>query len=88
MVKYFYYLVMHGPLGESSPPSAKVFGMFIDSFAPVAPGILGADGMNNGVRLLIAATDNRQISYQIYRNEGIRPELSLISGLVPRKEIQ
>ncbi|MFZ1081294.1 MAG: hypothetical protein WAO19_05140 [Candidatus Kryptoniota bacterium] len=86
MVKYFYYLVMHGPLGESSPPSAKVFGMFIDSFAPVAPGILGADGMNNGVRLLIAATDNRQISYQIYRNDGIRPELSLISGLLPKRD--
>lgn len=86
MVKYFYYLVMHGPLGESSPPSAKVFGMFVDSLAPLAPGILAADGFRNGVRLRIAATDNRQTSYQIYRNEGLTPGLHLVSGLVPRKD--
>lgn len=86
MVKYFYYLVLHGPLGESSPPSAKVFGMFVDSLAPIAPAISSAVGTTRGVRFDIVTTDIRQINYQVYRNDGFRPELHLVSGLVPRKD--
>ena len=86
MIKYFYYLVMHGPLGELSPPSAKVFGMYISPVGPVAPGIISAAGVTHGVRLSIVGTDIHQLNYQVYRNDGITPELHLISGLVPRKD--
>ncbi len=86
MQRYFYYLVMNGPLGETSPPSARVFGMYISPLAPIAPGIIGAIGTARGVRLSIVTTDVHQANYQVFRNDGVRPELHLVSGLVPRKD--
>jgi fibronectin type 3 domain-containing protein len=86
MQRYFYYLIMKGPLGEVSPPSARVFGMYISPLAPIAPGLIGAIGTSRGVQLTIVSTDIHQRNYQVYRNDGITPELHLISGLVPLKD--
>ncbi len=86
MQRYFYYLVMSGPLGETSPPSAKVFGIYISHVTPVAPGIVGFVGTTRGVRLSIITTDVQQTDYEVFRNDGVRPELHLVSGLVPRKD--
>jgi len=84
--RYFYYLVMQGPLGESSPRSAKVFGMYVSALVPQAPGIIGAVGIKNGVRMSLVATDALQKDFQVYRNDGYHRTLDLISGLVLRKD--
>ncbi len=83
MKKYFYYLVMHGPLGEVSPPSAKVFGMFRSKVKPLPPFILKSEGLHNGVRLEIIGTDKMLLGYRIYRSDGYHSTLQLISDLVP-----
>jgi len=83
MKKYFYYLVMHGPLGEVSPPSAKVFGMLRSTIKPVPPNIFKSEGTNNGVRLEIFDSDKLLLGYRVYRSNGFNSTLQLISNLVP-----
>ncbi len=86
MVRYFYYIVMTGILGEASPPSAKVFGMYISKIAPLAPAIFGAAGTPDGVRFSILASDNRDVNFRVYRNDGTHKYLRLVSGAVPRTD--
>jgi fibronectin type 3 domain-containing protein len=86
MKMYFYYLVMTGPLGEVSPPSARVFGTFQSALPPLPPWISRSEGVKNGVHLEIVSTDRYIAGYRIYRGRGYGEPLQLISGLIPRRD--
>ncbi len=86
MTMYFYYLVMRGLLGESSPRSATVFGLYVSDLSPLPPTVTRAVGFKGGVRLTITATDNRVAFFHVYRNDGFHRQLRLISGLLPKRD--
>ena len=86
MKKYVYYLVLVGPLGEKSPASAKTFGIFETSQAPVPPQGLQAERVRNGVRVRWPRNDVFLKGYYVYRSDGISDSLRLLSPLVPARD--
>ncbi len=84
MTRYFYYIVMTDILGETSAPSAKVFGLYVSKIPPVPPIIISETGTTEGVRLGIMATDNQDAYFHVYRNDGFHGTLQLVSGSIPR----
>jgi fibronectin type 3 domain-containing protein len=85
MVKYFYYITMTGVLGEESPASAKVFGIFQSALTPVRPWILKYDGTMRGMRLEIASPETDVVGYRIYRSVEGR-EMLLITDLLLKRD--
>ncbi|MGO9480256.1 MAG: hypothetical protein ACLP05_00550 [Candidatus Kryptoniota bacterium] len=86
MTRYFYYITMTGLLGETSPPSAKVFGLYVSKLPPLPPMITAAVGTPSGVRLSINAADNQDAYFHIYRNDGFHRSLYLVSGPIQRTD--
>ncbi len=83
MTRYFYYIVKRGLLGETSPPSAKVFGLYVSKIRPIPPMIVGAVATKNGVRLSVKSSDNRNVYFHVYRSDGYHKSLHLVSESIP-----
>lgn len=88
MQRYFYLLVITGPFGERSQPSAMAFGIYENPLPPMPPRLVKAEGIKNGVQLSIETSDPTIIGYRIYRNARYGDSLRLISGLVPLAKIE
>jgi hypothetical protein len=86
MVKYVYYLSLVGPLGETSPPSAKFFGIFETARQPMPPLNLRAEQNRNGVRLRWPGSDDFLKGYYVYRTDGLSDSLIVLSPLIPAKD--
>lgn len=86
MQQYVYRLVLLGPLGEQSPASARVFGIFETHEAPLPVAGLRADRTRSGVRLRWIRTDQFLSGYYVFRNEGISDSLVQISPLIPARD--
>ncbi|MCO5273146.1 MAG: hypothetical protein M9954_15915 [Cyclobacteriaceae bacterium] len=67
MKRYYYQLRVLGVLGESSPSSATVFGVFQDRAAPLPPTGLSAVPEQQGVRLQWRPGDTHIKGYYVYR---------------------
>ena len=83
MTKYYYRIVLNGPRGEVSPPSATVFGVWQDSERPLPPSIIDCKGVPRGVQLTLRSLERSTVGFRIYRGRGYGATLSLITGLVP-----
>ena len=83
MVKYVYYLNLVGPLGETSPPSIKIFGIFETAAPPVPPAGLQAGQTKAGVRLSWTRNDEYIKGFYVYRSDGVADSLRVISPLIP-----
>lgn len=88
MQRYFYRLVITGPFGERSQPSAIGFGIYESRQPPMPPRLVAAEGTAKGVRLKVETSDPTIIGYRIYRNARYGDSLQLISGLVPLTNVE
>jgi len=79
MKKYFYYLVMTDPFGNSSFRSARIFGAYKSSEVPLAPYDIIAEGTNTGIKLHWTKPDDYISRYHIYRNNGTDEALYLVT---------
>jgi hypothetical protein len=80
--RYWYYLVARGLLGEVSPPSVKVFGIYENPAAPMPPFIVESEATKKGNRLVIGSTQSHLRGYRLFRNDGHNKEMLPISELI------
>ena len=85
MQEYFYRLIATGPLGETSEPSARAYGLFQSAFPPLPPVEVFATGIRNGVRLEWKNPDDHIAGYYVYRVGEEEDSLSLLTTLLPAK---
>lgn len=86
MTKYFYYLQLNGYDGESSPRSARFFGIF-QSENPISPPALQAKGNEDGIpQIHIFPTDSRTAGFRVYRRDHQDPDWVLVSGFIPAND--
>lgn len=79
-----YYLQCIGPLGENGPHSPRFFALPDQSYTPVAPTLISANGTKNGVELLIQGNDVHAKGYRIFRQaDNISPMLPITDLLTP-----
>jgi fibronectin type 3 domain-containing protein len=81
MKKYYYYLVMNGPLGEVSAPTVRAFGFFQNNIPSFPPSIKG-EPVSNGVRIQWTTAQSDIDGYRVYRSNGVGNTLSPISTLL------
>ncbi|MEK9137581.1 MAG: hypothetical protein AAB393_10700, partial [Bacteroidota bacterium] len=83
MQEYFYRIIAVGLLGETSQPSARVYGMFKSSQPPLPPSDLRAEPLRNGVRLRWQSQDEFTKGYYVYRTSGQSDSLEELTALIP-----
>ncbi len=86
MIKYFYYLTMTSPLGQVSPRSVRVFGMYKSRFHSLSPQIIKWEGIKNGVRLKWISREQLIDGYYVYRSSGSSRKLEQILTFIPKKD--
>jgi len=83
MKTYYYYFQLTGPLGETSPKSARVPAIYMSKEKPIPPVNISADGLSNGVKLTWENSEKYLEGFRVYRGTGNRDSLKLISDLLP-----
>lgn len=85
-VNYYYQIRAITKSGNKAPSSNVVFSASYNPNPPIPPYIELAYGVKGGVFLRIQLTDLEAAGVRIYRDNGLTPEMSLISNLIPLKE--
>jgi hypothetical protein len=80
--RYWYYLVARGLLGEVSPPSVKVFGIYEDPNKPMRPFVVEAEATENGNRVVVGHSRRGLRGFRIFRSDGVNQELLPISDVI------
>ena len=81
MVRYFYYFVMTDAVGDKSPGSAKVFGIYKSTAIPFPPLNLRSDSTKNGAKLIWEKPGPFINFYHVYRKQENDSALSLIANV-------
>ena len=82
-VMYYYQLFAISNSGNQPIRSNVIFSASYNPIPPIPPYIEMATGINGGVSLQILVTDAEAAGVRIYRDNGITPELSMVSDLIP-----
>lgn len=82
MRKYFYYLILKGPLDEVSSKSVRAFGFAMDKTPPKPPRGFSLKPVPSGVELNWENDDPFIKGFYVYRNDGVNDSLRLISSLL------
>ncbi len=88
MRTYFYRLTITSAIGEESPPTARVFGIFRDLTPPLPLRLRNGSEVNNGVSLAVWRTDPLITVFRVYRCEGYGSKFAPFSGLLPLSDSQ
>jgi hypothetical protein len=81
--RYWYYVIRRGLLGEVSPPSIKVYGIYEDPSKPPRPFIAESEATTKGNLLSIGSTRPNLRGYRIWRSDGYGKEMLPITGVIP-----
>ncbi len=81
-INYYYQIIAITKSGNKPLASNIIFRASYNPNPPIPPYIEFARGVKGGVHLRIQATDAEAAGVRIYRDDGLDPELSLISNLV------
>ncbi|MEE4176768.1 MAG: hypothetical protein V2I46_04590 [Bacteroides sp.] len=81
-INYYYQIIAITNSGNKPLTSNVIFSASYNPNPPIPPFIEFARGVKGGVHLRIQATDAEAAGVRIYRDDGLDPELSLISSLV------
>ncbi|RJP63205.1 MAG: hypothetical protein C4539_16660 [Ignavibacteriales bacterium] len=79
---YYYEMEMIGILNEVSPKTAKVYGLYKSTTAPLPPRIKNAVGLKNGISFEIFSDELLIKGYRVYRSNTFDTRLQPISGIV------
>ncbi len=83
MQKYFYYMVLNGPLGEVSAPTVRAFSFFQHTQPSFPPRHITGVSVYRGVKLQWTTAQSDIDGYRVYRSSGRENIMIPISTLLP-----
>lgn len=82
--KLYYYQIHAVPVTGNTPVQSNVvFSASYNPQPPVPPYVESGFPLEGGAVLYVQATDHEALGLRIYRDDGLTPELTLVSDLLP-----